>query len=164
MHLRLSVLRRVVLLSIACGLFATIAVPAQTSIGSEIENQLQEAERQWQNASADNSIPAMLRIVTQNFAFVNTAGEVLGWEQWLTSVRKLTPEAVEQRKTNLTIANRDLQMVQLLGDTAIASYRLTDPSGLQTRQTDVWVRMGGFWRLAHEQISKIEPLLPRAVQ
>ena len=61
MHLRLSVLRRVVLLSIACGLFATIAVPAQTSIGSEIENQLQEAERQWQNASADNSIPAMLR-------------------------------------------------------------------------------------------------------
>ncbi|MBV9037491.1 MAG: nuclear transport factor 2 family protein [Acidobacteriaceae bacterium] len=147
MHLRPSILRRVVLLSIACGLFATIAVPAQTNIGSETENQLQEAERQWQSASADNNIPAMLRIVTQNFAFVNTAGEVLGWEQWLTSVRKLTPEAVEQRKTSLTATNRDLQMVQLLGDTAIVSYRLTTLQDYRHARPTfgcVWVASGGL--------------------
>ena len=164
MQFRTSIFQRVVLIAVAWGVFAATPLTAQTGLGSEVENQLQEAERQWQDANANNAIFVMLRIVTQNFVYVNLAGDVLGWEQWLTSVRKLTPEVIQQRKTNLAASRRDLQMVQLLGDTAIVSYRVTDPSGLHTRQTDVWVRMDGFWRLAHEQITKVEPVSPCDLQ
>jgi hypothetical protein len=91
-------------------------------------------------------------------------GEVITREQWLVGAKKLTPEQMQRRKTDLAAVHRDQETVRFFGnDIAIVSHR-ANANGTGTRQTDIWVRQGGNWRLAHGQITKIQPLPPRTAK
>jgi len=95
---------------------------------------------------------------------VNIVGGVITREQWLAGAKKLTPEQMQRRKADLAAVRRDQETVRFFGnDVAIVSCRAT-AGGTETRQTDIWVREGGNWRLAHGQITKIEPLPPRTAK
>jgi hypothetical protein len=97
----------------SCPGFPIVAsVVAQTKTDAGIEPQLLGADHQWQEATTNDAIQVLERIMAPNFVYVNVTGDVISREQWLEMAGKVKPETIAHGNVPLPPPNGNRQLFE----------------------------------------------------
>ena len=115
------------------------------------------AMAEYKQAILDSDTAALGRIWTENYTFINPQGSIVTREQRL--------ENIGSGSTDVQVIDDEREItVRLFGDAAIVQNLSTlhgtfsgQPTDTDLRGTFVWVRRGGRWRLATNQLTAVAP-------
>ena len=109
----------------------------------------------YKQAILDSDTAALARIWTDNYTFINPQGAIVSREQRLANIGS--------GSTNVQIIDNEREItVRLFGDMAVVQNLSTlhgtfggVPTDTDLRGSFVWVRRGGGWKLATNQLTAV---------
>lgn len=122
----------VVIAAVVCVPLAATAQDAQSAIRKNVQIREQ--------ALRNGDDQAWGRLETEDFMLVNAAGQVLNKAQRMAQIKG--------NRANL--GNTSDERLRVYGDTAVRTF-----SGPTNRVSELWVRQGGEWKVAHVQLTPI---------
>jgi ketosteroid isomerase-like protein len=154
---------RVSLYVIALGLLCPGMVKAQsgqrgkaTGPQPSVEQQVLQASREWADALSRNDVEAVDRLLADDAITIQQSGNNLALIEkpvQLESLRKAGASRPKSKRELSRVRVKNYGNVAIL--TALASYEAQLPNGGQQRSQglicEVWVNVGGGWRLTHFQ-------------
>jgi uncharacterized protein (TIGR02246 family) len=137
-------------------LLACIAFAGDTTQQSDTRAQLDKAYAAYRQAIIDADSATLAKLYTDDYTFTNGRGMFLSKEDRL--------QNIETGATDLESVEVSDREVRIYGNTAIdtnqvtlkAKYSGQAASGVY-RHLAIWVKQGGRWRLAANQITPIVP-------
>jgi CubicO group peptidase (beta-lactamase class C family) len=125
---------------------------ADSSSGDKDAEKIRELVQQWDNALVKKDAAFIDGILTDDFTYISSSGQIQSKSQLLRSVKS----------TDLTIESSDSNIfrVSVYGDTAVViaegmvkgRYK-SDTFVERYRYTDVWVRQNGNWKATVTQVT-----------
>ena len=147
-------------LAIATTLLSFVFEPSatpQNSENSKSEQEVRQTIEKYRTALLRRDIPALEKIWTDDYVFVNASGDVLTKAQRLANVKSgaTTLESINEEE-NIT--------VRVYQNSAVATSRVTlkgqysgQPTTGQYRSTHVWVKGSIGWQLVSNQLTVLNP-------
>ena len=135
---------------------AAAAAQAQGG-GSPRERAVLAAMEQYKQAILDRDTAELAGIWTENYTVINPQGGLVTREERLANLGS--------GNTNVQVIDNEREItVRLFGDAAVVQNLSTlrgtfsgQPTDTDLRGTFVWVRRGGRWRLATNQLTAVAP-------
>jgi ketosteroid isomerase-like protein len=139
------------MLKLAAAILALSATPA---LAAELPPDLARAVKQYDQAQIHNDVPALERLVTDDYTLVNSDATLENKRQFLADFNlpgfKIDPYVMEQR------------VEKVWGDAAVLAglVRLgwTQDGKHQTRRlriVHVWAKRDGHWRITYTQVTRV---------
>jgi len=133
---------------------AILALSAASALGSELPPDLAKAVRDYDRAQFQNDIPALERLVADDYVLVNSNATVENKQQFLADFNllgfKIDPYVIEQ------------PVEKVLGDAAVIGGLVhlswTQDGKHQTRLLRVayvWVKRDGHWQATYTQVTRV---------
>jgi ketosteroid isomerase-like protein len=140
--------------SIGFLLLTCVAFAEDTNQQADARAQLNNAWAAYREAIIDADVGALAKIWTDDYTFTNGSGMFLSKEDRLHNI--------ETDATDLESVEETDREVRIYGNTAISTSRITlkakysgqAASGVY-RHLSIWVKQGGTWRMAGNQITPI---------
>ena len=135
---------------IALAAFLTVAallVPAQTSGGMRVEEEVRQLNAQEVEGLRRNDVKALMRIWSEDFVVTNPLNKFVKRDQVI--------GLVESGVLAFTSYDRQIEYVRIYGDTAVVvgsetvvwAGKMPNPGKvMHLRFTAIWVRQAGRWR------------------
>jgi uncharacterized protein (TIGR02246 family) len=141
-----------------CAVMSAACIPAvaqETATSSGSEQEVRQALEKYRTALIQRDADALQKIWTDDYIFVNGAGEMLTKQQRL--------ENLKSGATALGAIDVDPQMkVRVDGDTAVVLGLVTIKGKYSGKETNnkfrsmlVWTKEGGAWRLVANQLTPV---------
>ncbi len=131
---------------------------AKASRNDKLAQELMRLQQAEDDAEAKKDVAALDRLLSDDFIFTAPTGAITDKQQLLADIK--TDESVSSE----TISYDEVK-THAYGQTAVVNYRLTvhgqDKDGKdfinRYRNTVVWVKQQGRWRMAAIHVSRIRP-------
>jgi ketosteroid isomerase-like protein len=121
-----------------------------------VEQQVLQASSEWADAASKNDVEALDRLLADDYVTIQQTGNSLGLIEKPVQLDSARKAAVAPTKTTRALSRVRVKVygnVAIL--TALASYETqVAAGGVQRTQgfvSEVWVNIGGRWRLTHFQ-------------
>lgn len=151
-------------LSLATLLIFAVAVPAFASKGDvphrkrkDAKEQVEQMEQAWRAAQLANDVPAMDKLLSDDYVGITMTGQVVTKHQQL--------ERMTSRQVVITRIDMDDMKVKLIGSTAVVTSLInidgtldgSDVHGMY-RYTRVYSRLpSGSWKITNFEATRVNP-------
>lgn len=152
--------RIIVITLLIVAAFSGAQSQSKSAQGKSIEQELMQLQRAEDDAESKRDFAALDRLLSDDFIFTAPNGAISDKRKLIEDVRNEEPEAGGGQTINY-----DEVKVSVYGKTAVVNYLLIvkgrDKDGKdyinRYRNTVVWVRQQGRWRMAAIHVSRIRP-------